>query len=147
VRKGAFALTMVVVLAGCAGGAPTSSPPTGSPAVVSSASPSASLAAAPWPSGDPVPQELAGLWYLGTSVFTMRLSGNNYVLTGTNGNVVVTANEIVFFNGTGCNMPLPGGIGRYSWTLSDTSLHFVRVADPCPRAELLSSSTWSRTKG
>jgi len=146
-RKDALALLVAVILAGCGGGTPTSSTPTIAPAVSSSAPPSASVAAAPWPSGDPVPQEIAGLWYLGTSIFMMRLSGNTYVLTQTSGNVVVNANEIVFFNGTGCNMPLPSGLGRYSWTRSGSSLHLVRIADPCPRAELLSDSTWSRTKG
>lgn len=94
-----------------------------------------------------MPEELAGTWYLGVSVYMMRLSSNTYVLAGSTGNVVVTANEIVFFNASGCNMPLPGGIGRYSWALTGPSVHFVRVADPCPRGDLLADTTWSRTKG
>jgi hypothetical protein len=142
-RKVAFVL--VAVITGGCGGTP---PQAATTAAIATSSPpaSASVGAAPWPSGDAVPKELAGIWYLGTSVYTMRLSGNGYVLTGTSGNVVVTGNEIVFFNGSGCNMPLPGGVGRYSWALVDSSLHFVRVADPCPRSDLLSNSTWSRTK-
>jgi len=144
-RKGAFLLAAVIA-AGCGGPTPASSAATTAATTASAASPSASVEAAPWPSGNPVPPELAGVWYLGTSVYQMRLSGNAYVLTGTSGNVVVNGNEIAFFNGSGCNMPLPGGVGRYSWALIDSSLRFVPVADPCPRADLLSNSIWSRTK-
>jgi hypothetical protein len=143
-RKVAFVLAAVIA-AGCGGTTPQA---TTTAAIVTGSPPtSASVAAAPWPSGDPVPEELAGIWYLGVSVYMMRLSGNTYVLAGSTGNVVVTANEIVFFNASGCNMPLPGGIGRYSWALTGPSVHFVRVADPCPRGDLLSDTTWSRTKG
>jgi hypothetical protein len=136
------------MVAGCGGATPPGSSTAATAAVPASPpSPSASLAAATWPSGDPVPQELAGVWYLGVSVYQMRLSGNTYVLAGSTGNVVVTANEIVFFNASGCNMPLPSGIGRYSWALTGSSVRFVRIADPCPRGDLLSDTTWSRTKG
>jgi hypothetical protein len=145
-RKGVFVLAAAIV-AGCGGERPTASSTATTSVAASNPSPSASSGAAPWPSGDPVPDELAGIWYLGTSVYMMRLSGNGYVLAGSTGNVVVTANEIVFFNASGCNMPLPGGIGRYSWALTGPSVHFARVADPCPRGDLLADTTWSRTKG
>jgi hypothetical protein len=145
-KKGAVVLAAAIA-AGCGGGMPSAAPAATTAAVAaSSPSPSASVASAPWPSGGPVPPELAGLWYLGTSVYMMRLSGNAYVLAGSSGNVVVTANEIVFFNDGRCGVPLPGGLGRYSWALTGSSVHFVRAADPCPRADLLSNATWSRTR-
>lgn len=145
-RKGAFVLVAVIAV-GCAGEkslAPSAA--TSAAIATSNPSPSALAASAPWPSGDPVPAELAGNWYLGTSVYQMKLTGNAYVLAGSTGNVVVTANEIVFFNASSCNVPLPGGLGRYSWALIGSTVHFVRVADPCPRGDLLSDTTWSRTK-
>ena len=135
-RKGVLVLAVAIV-AGCGGaGANVSSP------VVSSAAPtptsSPSPAAEPWPSGDPVPPELAGVWRLAHGAGTLRLSGNTYAFGQSNGNVVVNRNEILFFNGSGCGMPLPDGIGRYSWTLSDREVHFVALSrDPCSRGDLL----------
>jgi hypothetical protein len=144
-RNGALTLTVAVALAACGGATPALSTPTSSPVVVSSASPSASLVAAPWPSGEPVPQDLAGVWRLGTSAGTMRLSGNTYAFGQSNGNVVVNGNEIDFFNGTGCGLALPDGVGRYSWTLSGREVHFVALApDPCGRSDLLNDVTWRR---
>jgi hypothetical protein len=131
-----------VFIAGCESAhAPGSSPAVAAPTTVPSASP----AAESWPAGGPVPPELSGVWRLGTSAGTMRLSGNTYAFGQSNGNVVVNGNEIAFFNGSGCGMALPGGIGRYSWTLSGKDVHFVSLApDPCGRADLLADVTWTR---
>jgi hypothetical protein len=144
-RKGAFVLA-VWILSGCGGGAaPASSAAvTTAATATSSPAPSPSASTEPWPSGGPVPTELSGVWRLGTSAGTMRLSGNTYAFGQSNGNVVVNGNEIAFFNGSGCGLALPGGIGRYSWTLSGTEVSFVALSpDPCGRSDLLAGVTWS----
>jgi hypothetical protein len=89
----------------------------------------------------------------------MRLSGNTFDIGGQSGNVVVRGNEILFFNDAGCRpapasrpLALPDGIGRYSWTVTGQSVHFVLLAvDPCTvlgdvREGLLSGATWKRTR-
>jgi hypothetical protein len=152
-RKGAFVL-LAVIAVGCGGERPSSSPVT--PAA-GSASPSPSVAAAPWPSGDPVPPELTGVWFRGET--RMRLSGNTFDIGFQSGNVVVRGSEILFFNDAGCRpapgkaaLVLPDGIGRYSWRVTDSSVHFVLLAvDPCTvlgdvREALLSGQTWTRTR-
>ena len=99
----------------------------------------------------------------------MRLSGNTYAFGQSNGNVVVNGNEIAFFNGSGCAgdafmilstspglgslrspnngcpISLPGGVGRYSWTVSGTEAHFEALSpDPCGRSDLLAGVTWTK---
>ena len=146
-RKGAFVLAVMIVGA-CGGtGTPGTSPVTTSEAAATATTPmpSPSASAEPWPSGGPVPTELSGVWRLGTSAGTMRLSGNTYAFGQSNGNVVVNGSEILFFNGSGCPMPLPGGIGRYSWNLSGREVTFAALSpDPCGRSDLLAGVTWSR---
>ena len=142
-RKGAIVLAAAMV-AGCGGAGGSASSPAITPAAPTSASTS-SPAAEPWPRGDPVPPELAGNWRLAHGAGSLRLSGNTYAFGQSNGNVVVNGNEILFFNGSGCGMPLPSGIGWYSWTLSDREVHFVALArDPCARGDLLADVTWVR---
>ena len=145
-RKGALVLA-ILVLGGCGGGgAPASSAAGATAATVTSfpsLSPSAS--AEPWPSGGPVPTELSGVWRLGTSAGTMRLAGNTYAFGQSNGNVVVNGTEIAFFNGSGCGISLPGGVGRYSWTVSGSEAHFEALSpDPCGRSDLLAGVTWTK---
>lgn len=58
----------------------------------------------------------------------------------------MNGDEIDFFNGDQCGMPLPGGIGRYNWTVSGGSLHLMALNDdPCGRSEDLADITYHRT--
>ena len=145
-RKAAFVLA-VTIFGGCGGAGAPASPAAVATVTATPATPTPSAAASaePWPSGGPVPTELSGVWRLGTSVFTMRLSGNTYAFGQSNGNVVVNGTEIDFFNGSGCGKPLPDGVGRYSWTVSGAEVHFVALApDPCGRSDLLADVTWTK---
>ena len=120
----------------------------------SSAPASATVVATPtWPPGDPVPSALAGTWYFPLHSTEVELSGNDYRVIQTSpanhaaGNVVVNGDEIDFFNGSGCGIPLPEGIGRYRWELQDSgSMHFTALnTDPCGRVDILADATWTRT--
>jgi hypothetical protein len=98
-----------------------------------------------------VPKELEGLWYDDPKATEVTLSGNTYTVkqpaNHARGNVVVNGDEIDFFNGDGCAIPLPGGVGRYRWKLEGSSgVHYVPLNDdPCGRVELLDNISWSRT--
>ena len=59
--------------------------------------------------------------------------------------VVVNGDEIDFFNGVYCGIPLPGGIGRYRWGLTGGLLYLTNISDPCTRAHFFSYQGWSRT--
>ena len=127
-------------------GACTAQPPAGSaitPAASQRASsPTPSAAPSGWPTGDPVPPELAGSRYDPTGL-RLIFSGNEYTFVGAGGgNLVVNGNEIALFNGFNCGEPLPGGIGRYSWTLTGATLNIVKLVDPCARL----SGAYTRTK-
>ena len=93
-----------------------------------------------------MPSELTGVWYI--DIRPVGFFGNNYTFGEGGGNVVVNGTELDLFNGATCAMPLPGGIGRYSWTLTSGSVHVVALApDPCPgRAEVLADATLKRTR-
>jgi hypothetical protein len=110
-------------------------------------SPSASPSA---PRGGPAPAQLAGMWEQTSSSHTLNFSGTDYTLTGPAdqalGNVAVNGSEIDFFNGSVCAIPLPGGIGRYRWSISTGSLIFSPLnSDPCPRAPFLADPKgWQR---
>lgn len=99
-----------------------------------------------------MPSSLAGTWYHPLHSTEVNLSGNEYRVTQTDpanhaeGNVVVDGDEIDFFNGNGCGVLLPGGIGRYRWKLQDSgSVHFTALnQDPCGRADILENATWTR---
>ena len=119
-----------------------------------SASPSTTVSAtAAWPPGDPVPSSLAGTWYFPLHATEVTLSGNDYRVVQTSpanhaaGNVVVNGDEIDFFNGSGCGIPLPDGVGRYRWKLEDNgSVQFTALnPDPCGRVDILANATWTRT--
>jgi hypothetical protein len=82
---------------------------------------------------------------------TLILDGNTYRLVEqspsneAHGNVVVLGDEIDFFNGSGCGLSLPKGVGRYHWALQGTStLTLTTIDDVCGRIEELGGSTWSR---
>ena len=102
--------------------APTESSTTAAP------TPAPTPASTPaWPFGQPVPATLAGDWYFPLRSSTITLSGTDYRVVQTapsntaHGNVVVAGDEIDFFNGSGCGVPLPNGVGRYRWTIQGTS--------------------------
>jgi hypothetical protein len=92
------------------------------------------------PPGEPVPSALTGDWLqIGGSPTEgpdVIFQGNKYELQtngGTNfGMVAVNGNEIDFFNGDGCGIALPGGVGRYQWSLRSGILHLTPLGmDPC----------------
>lgn len=61
------------------------------------------------------------------------------------GNAVVTGSEMDFFNDSGCGIPLPDGLGRYTWTLTGNVLHFTPLnADPCERSAWLANRNFYR---
>jgi hypothetical protein len=71
---------------------------------------------------------------------------DNLGRTSGGGNAVVNATEIDFFNAPACGLPLPTGIGRYTWTLVGGVLQFVPLnQDQCPRAPLLANQSYRRT--
>lgn len=99
-----------------------------------------------------MPTSLAGAWFFPFHATEVDLLGNAYQVVQTNppnhaeGSVVVNGDEIDFFSGSGCGIPLPGGIGRYRWTLQDDgSVHFTALShDPCGRVDILDNATWTR---
>jgi hypothetical protein len=152
-------IALVVLASSC--GQPTSS------AKVSAAS----TAPSP-PPGGPVPAQLLGGWYVTPAdinaavgytacqlpstpakcsvqiVFTATTVTwpNNLGFTSCCGNVVVNGSEIDFFNDSGCGIPLPDGLGRYTWTLTGNVLHFTSLnQDPCERFAWLANRSVYRT--
>jgi hypothetical protein len=132
------AVALGALLIGCSGGGAT--PAARSP------SPSAS-----WPPGGPVPSAIEGTWFFDTVPSRITIKGNLYTVTqraslSAYGNVVVNGNEIDFFNGSGCRLALPDGVGRYWWSLGNKGLHFTLLnQEPCGRKEILADAMWTRT--
>lgn len=103
------------------------------------------------PPGGPVPSVLKGVWrekntvlsqpltltfYDGYS-FELQISSGSFGGGISFGSVVVNGSEIDVFNGDTCAIPLPGGVGRYRWTLLNGVLHFTPLnQDPCPMRSL-----------
>jgi len=107
----------------------------------SNGAPAAPAAAAPAaPQGGPVPATLVGAWKeVATPTVVMIMSGTDFALSGGAltgvGKVAVNGSEIDFYNGSGCGLALPGGVGRYRWTFAAGLLTFTPLnTDPCPRA-------------
>ena len=99
-----------------------------------------------------MPSSLAGTWYHPLHATQVNLSSNEYRVVQTDpanhaeGEVVVNGDEIDFFNGSGCGLALPDGIGRYRWTLQGSgSVHFTALNhDRCGRVDILENATWTR---
>ena len=133
--------------------------------------PTPSGAASP-PAGGPVPTQLLGGWYVLPAdinaivgytacqlpstpakcsvqiVFTATTVTwpNNLGFTSCCGDVVVNGSEMDFFNDSGCGIPLPAGLGQYTWTLTGSVLHFKPLnADPCERFAWLANRDFYRT--
>ena len=109
---------------------------------------SPTVAASP-PPGGPAPQELIGDWinqspgaYHGRG---LTISATHYAFASATGDVVVNGSEIDFFNGDSCGLPLPDGVGRYTWSLNGTTLTFTPIGtDPCGRWDDLANATYTR---
>jgi hypothetical protein len=109
------------------------------------------------PPGGSVPVTLTGDWILRTMTPStspdLIFQGNTYELITSGGlsfgNVAVNANEIDFFNGSMCRIPLPGGVGRYRWSLHSGVLQFTPLnADPCGgRTRPLANQSYVRQHG
>lgn len=157
-------ILLIFVASSCGQSTSSAKPPT----------PSASLAPAPASPGQggPVPAQLLGGWYLLPAdinaavgyaacqlpstpakcsvqiVFTATTVTwpNNLGFLSCCGNAVVNGSEIDFFNDSGCGIPLPDGLGRYTWTLTGNVLHFTPLnADPCERFNWLANRNFYRT--
>ena len=126
----------------------TTPPPSATPTVAPPASA---------PPGGPVPITLAGDWSLRSATPStspdLVFQANSYELITSGGisfgNVAVNGNEMDFFNGSMCRIPLPGGVGRYRWSLHSGVLQFAPLnADPCGgRTRPLANQTYVRQHG
>lgn len=86
------------------------------------------------PQGGPAPAELQGQWVPANGAPGQRLviRQEQVVWGGTRIELVVRGNEIDFYNGNYCGIRLPGGVGRYRWSISGGLLRFEPLAvDPC----------------
>jgi hypothetical protein len=120
-----------------------------------------------------VPAQLIGVWYLPAAdlvavsgvpcpphptaancywqllltatTYSQALTAYNGTQGGGRGNVVVSNNEIDFFNGAYCGLDLPDGVGRYTWKITGGLLTLTLISDPCPRAPVYTHKSWSRT--
>ncbi|HWW09154.1 MAG TPA: hypothetical protein VNY76_02800 [Candidatus Acidoferrales bacterium] len=126
----------------------------GTPATLQPSARATATPAVSPPPGGPVPARLNGNWVspaptgnpddaahliLQGAKFEIQTSGGFSF-----GMVAVNGNEIDFFNGDVCRIPLPGGVGRYQWTLSGNSLHLTPLnIDPCGgRTRPLANATY-----
>lgn len=146
-RVGRLAVGVVTVAAfascGAASGSGTTAP-----------TPATTTATASLPPGGPAPPPLIGDWndlnaIPAVAPVVLTLTSSRYTLhTGDgeySGAIVVNGDEIDFFSGTGCNDPLPGGVGRYRWTVQGVTLHLSPLnEDPCGRVSVLSNRSFTR---
>jgi hypothetical protein len=139
-----------------------------SAAGIPSATPVATaLPAAFAPAGGPLPAELLGVWYLPASAVSpvaecptpltyqtcnlrLTLAATSYSFAGTRppgpGDLRVNGTEIDFFNATQCELTGAQGLGSYTWTLTNGSLHLAPLnSDPCGRTQYLSNRTFFRS--
>jgi hypothetical protein len=122
-----------------------------------SATPPPARTAATPPPGGPVPPALTGDWLLKGSNPTdgpdVIFSGNRFEIQTTGGTsfgrVAVRGSEIDFYNGDVCGISLPGGVGRYQWTLQAGILHFTPlIDDPCGgRTTPLANQSYAKQSG
>jgi hypothetical protein len=112
--------------------------------------------AATTPPGGPAPAQLLGDWRLGpnaSNAIDLALYASTFSFTTSGdvnlGDIVVNGNEIDFFNGDGCGLTLPDGVGRYTWNLQNNVLHFTPLnQDPCGmRSGHLADQSYAKTSG
>jgi hypothetical protein len=77
-------------------------------------------------------------------VLTFSATAFSFGQNSGEGSLVVNGSEIDLVADTGCPGPLAETIGRYTWTLTGTSLSFVLLDDPSCAGRV--GGTWSRTK-
>jgi hypothetical protein len=153
VGGGAILMALIAgsLMAAACGGSPTAK---SNSTVLPTSSPSPS--ASPPPCG-PVPAQLQGdrFYHRDDGWVQLTLNGEQYGLRGVQnphfgapaeGSVVVNGDEIDFFNGDQCGIGLPGGIGRYRWTVTGGDLALSPLnEDPCGRSEDLADIQYHRT--
>ena len=84
------------------------------------------------PPGGPAPAELQGQWLPADGSGRIFIMANSWKSGDAYSEFVVDGDEIDFYNGRLCGIGLPGGIGRYRWTINDGLLRFTPLAsDPC----------------
>jgi len=107
------------------------------------------------PPGGPPPAQLIGDWARNTTHPNLAADlifyggSTTYQLQWANadsfGNVAVNGSEIDFYNADPCDIPLPGGVGRYQWSLSKGVLMFTPLDDdPCARGRVLSGQSYTK---
>jgi hypothetical protein len=115
------------------------------------------------PSGSPVPAVLNGRWlqtnaalsqpptltFYNGNRFELQISSRAFGGGVSFGSVVVNGSEIDLFNGDMCGIPLPGGVGRYRWTLENGVLQFSPLnEDPCSMRSLnVANQSYTRQNG
>jgi hypothetical protein len=138
----ACAALFIAFLTACSAQVPAASSATSTPSA--SVSATASPRPSGWPVGGPVPSDLRGRWYQQPDrVLTFSANAFTFGQNSGEGSLVVNGSEIDFFADTGCMGPIAETIGRYTWTLSGTSVSFALLADPCAGRV---GGTWTRTK-
>jgi hypothetical protein len=172
-RLAVFVPLILALLAGCSPAAnapptvtsePSAALPTAVPTPTPELAPSQSSVATPTVrptrtprptaellAGDPVPAALEGYWWYDLRGLTMWLRDYQYSLDQVDqslvGNVTVHGDEIDFYNAGPCNIPLPGGVGRYSWKITGDELLLTPISyDPCGRREYLANVTFIRRR-
>lgn len=84
------------------------------------------------PPGGPAPAELQGQWVDTSGGGRLVIRPDSWVWGGARGELVVLGDEIDLYNGRTCGIRLPGGVGRYRWSISGGLLRFDQLApDPC----------------
>lgn len=115
------------------------------------------------PPGGSVPAVLNGGWlqtnatqspapvltFYNGNKFELQISSHAFGGGVSFGSVVVNGNEIDLFTGDACGIPLPGGVGRYRWTLQNGVLHLTPLTvDPCSmRGLIVANRNYIRQKG
>jgi hypothetical protein len=86
------------------------------------------------------PSLVADLIFLEAGKYHLQTDGGDSF-----GMVVVNGSEIDFFNADPCDIPLPGGVGRYRWNLQAGVLHFTSISDdPCGRVDDLNNQSYTK---
>lgn len=144
-RRTLGALVIVTLVAGCAATEVSPEPGAASPmadptaAVTPTPTQEPPPSPTPMPTASAVPRALFGTWRttLGGQPLSLGITESTYrIVRGSNaadGSVRVDGDQIEFFGSTLCD-----GTGTYRWTITDGSLSFFPLEEPCPgRAEAL----------